>query len=258
MTYETLIHEKKDGLGIVTLHRPDRLNAINATLLQELELVFMEIAADEEVKAVILTGGPKAFCAGADIKEVAAAAVPGPIPMLGSYDVFNQIERLDKVVIAAVCGYAVGGGCELAMACDLRIASTTAQFGQPEVKLGAIPLGGGTQRLPRLIGPTKAKELLFTGEFIDAKEALRLGLVNRVVPPESLLDEAKQMARSMTELPPLAVRGIKSCVNVGMQMDLHSAVEYEARIGTIVANSEDRLEGMRAFVEKRKPVFKGR
>jgi enoyl-CoA hydratase len=263
--YETLLFDKDGHVATITLNRPERRNALNVALLRELSQVIDEVAADDEVRVVIITGGREAFSAGADIKDAVAGrgVIGGPrpdrtIPMARGRDVFSKIESLDKITIAAISGYALGGGCELALACDLRIASETAQLGQPEIKLGVIPLGGGTQRLPRLIGPARAKELMFLGDFIDAQEAHRIGLVNRVVPVDSLMDEARKLAAALVEKPPLALRAIKSAVNVALETSLNAGLEYESRVGAIAANSEDRREGMRAFVEKRKPVFKGR
>ncbi len=262
MPYDTLIYEKEDAIAIITLNRPQRLNAINYQLTVDLMHVLDEIAADEEVRAVILTGAPRTdgrpcFCAGADIREL---STPGarPLPIGTKYTFFDKLENLDKPVIAAIGGVAIGGGLELALVCDLRIASDVARLGMGEIKLGVLPAGGGTARLPRLIGVAKAKELLFFGDHIDAEEACRIGLVNKVVPAESLLDEAKRIAKELAERPPLALKMAKSCINVGMRMDLAGALDYEAKCAAILGSSEDRMEGMQAFIEKRKPVFKGR
>jgi len=261
MDYETLLYGKEEGIAIVTMNRPDRLNALSFKLKKELGDVFDEMEQDEDVKVVILTGGPKAFSAGADIKERAAAQMSQPESFFErrkSHAFFCKIEDFQKPVIAAISGVAVGGGCELTLVCDLRIASETARFGVPEVKIGVIPAAGGTQRLPRIIGITRAKELLYTGDFIDAQEAYRLGLVNRVVPVEKLMDAAREMARKLMNNPPLSIRFTKRAVNVGIQLDMASALEYEAYCAGIVGASEDRMEGFRAFVEKRKPIYKGR
>lgn len=261
MSYETLIYEKEEGIAIVTMNRPDRLNALSFKLKEELSSVFDVMEKDDEVKVVILTGGPKAFSAGADIKERSTVQMSQPrffFNQRKTHDFFCKIEDFEKPVIAAVSGVAVGGGCELSLVCDLRIASETARFGVPEVKIGVIPAAGGTQRLPRIIGITKAKELLYTGDFVDAQEAYRLGLVNKVVPVDKLMDEAKELARKLMNNPPLSVKFAKRAVNVGMQLDLASALEYEAYCAAIVVASEDRMEGFKAFVEKRKPVYKGR
>jgi enoyl-CoA hydratase len=261
MSYETLIYEQEDGIAIVTMNRPDRLNALSFKLKEELSKVFDVMEQDDEVKVVILTGGPKAFSAGADIKERSTVQMSQPRMFFNqrkTHDFFCKIEDFEKPVIGAVSGVAVGGGCELSLVCDLRIASETARFGVPEVKIGVIPAAGGTQRLPRIIGITKAKELLYTGDFIDAQEAYRLGLVNKVVPVDKLMDTAKELARKLMNNPPLSVKFAKRAVNVGMQLDLASALEYEAHCAAIVSASEDRIEGFKAFVEKRKPVYKGR
>jgi enoyl-CoA hydratase len=261
MSYETLIYEQEEGIAIVTMNRPDRLNALSFKLKEELSKVFDVMEQDDEVKVVILTGGPKAFSAGADIKERSTVQMSQPRMFFNqrkTHDFFCKIEDFEKPVIGAVSGVAVGGGCELSLVCDLRIASETARFGVPEVKIGVIPAAGGTQRLPRIIGITKAKELLYTGDFIDAQEAYRLGLVNKVVPVDKLMDTAKELARKLMNNPPLSVKFAKRAVNVGMQLDLASALEYEAHCAAIVFASEDRIEGFKAFVEKRKPVYKGR
>jgi enoyl-CoA hydratase len=265
MSYETIIYEKEEGIGIVTLNRPDSLNALSFKLKEEVGAIFDEMEQDDEVKVVILTGGKKAFSSGADIKERASSGQSGSgnqysyyFRQKKSHEFYCKIEDFEKPVIAAVSGVAVGGGCELSMSCDLRIASETARFGVPEVKIGIIPAAGGTQRLPRLIGITKAKELLFTGDFIDAEEAYRLGLVNKVVPVDELLDTAKALCQKLLNNPPLAIKFAKRAVNVGMQLDLKSALDYETYCAVLLSSSEDRIEGFRAFAEKRKPVFKGR
>lgn len=261
MGYETLLYEKEEAIAVVTLNRPDRLNALSFKLREELMAVFEEMEKDDDVKVVILTGGKKAFSAGADIKERAGMQATQPQVYFNqqkTHRFYCMIENFEKPVIAAISGVAVGGGCELAMVCDLRIASETAQFGVPEVKIGVIPAAGGTQRLPRLIGVTKAKELLYTGDFIDAGEALRLNLVNRVVSVDSLMDEAKALAKKLAANPPLSVKFAKRAVNAGMQMDLASALDYEAHCAALLSVSEDRIEGFRAFTEKRKPNFKGK
>lgn len=261
MSYETIIYKKEDSIALVTLNRPDILNALSLKLAQDLEQVADEIANDDSVRAVIITGAGRAFSAGADIKEIMS---PGEAS-LGNWlnkgkplPFFNKIENLDKPVIGAINGLAIGGGCELALVCDLRIASTAAKFGFGEIKIGVIPAGGGTVRSPRLIGITKAKEMLFFGDPIDANEAYRLGLVNKVVPPESLLDEAQKWAKTLAQRPPLALKAAKSCVNVGMQIPLSAAIDFEAKEAALLLGSEDRAEGMKAFLEKRQPTFKGK
>lgn len=261
MKFETILYDKDAGIGIVTLNRPKSLNALSYKLRAELNSVFEEMEADESVNVVILTGGEKAFCAGADIKERAGMVATQPqiyFNQQKTHRFFSMIENFEKPVIGAISGVAVGGGCELALVCDLRIASVTAKFGVPEVKIGVIPAAGGTQRLPRLIGITKAKELLYTGDFIDAEEAYRLNLVNKVVSVENLLGEAITMAQKLSSKPPLSVKYAKRAVNTGMQMDLTSALDYEAHCAALLSVSEDRIEGFRAFTEKRKPHFKGK
>ncbi len=257
MKYETILYEKQNGVRVVTLNRPERLNAINFQLAYELYNVLDEIDEDEGARAVILTGAGRGFCAGADIKEMADPNAKR-LPVGMRYTFFNKLEDLGKPVIAAINGPCNGGGLEIALCCDFRIASETANFGFGEVKLGVIPAGGGTARLPRLIGPAKAKEFLYFGNRIDAQQAYQVGLVNKIVPLENLMTEAKNWAAELAERPPLSLKMLKYCVNLGMQMDLLSAIDYESKCAGILRNTEDHVEGVRAFVEKRKPVFKGR
>jgi len=258
--YANLLFEKEGGIGIVTINRPKALNALNAATIYELDRMADQLAKDDEVKVVIITGGgEKAFVAGADITEMQPMS---PIEgrnwgKLGQA-VFNKIENLPKPVIAAVNGFALGGGNELAMACDIRIASDNAKFGQPEVSLGIPPGFAGTQRLPRLVGKGRAKELLFTGDTIDAAEALRIGLANKVVAPEELMNAAKAMAKRIMSRAPVAVQICKSAVNEGLDVDLDSAVAYEAEVFGLCFATADQKEGMAAFVEKRKPNFSGK
>jgi enoyl-CoA hydratase len=261
--YETVIYEKKDNIGILTLNRPEKLNAVNSQLAKEIEEVIDEVENDDEVRVLIITGSGRAFCAGADIRE------PRPeVNLLHKINVrrnfsgmgyrfYQKIEDLGKPVIAAIHGYCLGGGLELAMACDLRIASEDAQIGDQHSRVGIIGGAGSTQRLPRLVGITKAKEMIFTGLPIDAQEAYRIGLVNKVVPPESLMDEAMRVARILVDRPPIVLKLTKMCINDGMKMDLSTALEYEQKCFTIVGFSEDSKEAMKAFTEKRKPQFKG-
>lgn len=261
MAFEMILYEKSDGIATITLNRPKALNALSTQLKTELAQAFEMAGADKEILVVILTGGSKCFCAGADIKErssVQMSQADAYFFRLKNHQFYKRIEEFEKPVIAAVSGVAVGGGCELTLVCDLRIASQTACFGVPEVKLGMIPAAGGTQRLPRIIGVTKAKELLFTGEFMDAKEAYRVGLVNKVVEVDELMTAARELARKLIDKPPLAVKFAKRTVNAGMQMDLNTALDYESHCASLLSVSEDRVEGFKAFVEKRKPVFKGR
>jgi enoyl-CoA hydratase len=259
MEYETIIYRKEGAIGMVTLNRPERLNAINAKLSAEFEDLLDELADDGEVRVVIITGAGRGFCAGADIKDMAAGSEQGrQRSRRWRYRFFNKLEDLGKPVIAAINGPCNGGGLEIALCCDFRIASEAASFGMGEVKLGIIPAAGGTARLPRLIGPARAKEFLYFGNVIDARRAYEIGLVNKVVPADELMPEAMRWAGELAERPPLSLRMLKYCVNVGMQMDLLSALDYESKCAEILRNTEDYREGTRAFVEKRKPVFKGK
>lgn len=260
MGYENLLVERDNEVAVLTINRPQVLNALNAKVLVELEQAFNELSADEGVKAIILTGaGEKAFVAGADIGELANLdCLNGIKAMRRGQHVFFQIEGCPKPVIAAVNGFALGGGCELAMSCDIRIASDKAKFGQPEVNLGLIPGYGGTQRLARLVGLGKAKEIIFTGDMIDAQEALRIGLVDKVVPAAELLTQAKEMARKIASRAPVAVRLSKQAINFGANVDLMSGCRFEAdQFGASCATG-DMKEGTKAFLEKRKPEFKGK
>ena len=259
MTYTKLIIEKKEKVCIVYINNPQTLNALNSAVLEELDRAFSEIAADDGISAVILTGAGKAFVAGADISQMSTMnAAQGKA--FGEYGaaVFRKIELLDKPVIAAVNGYALGGGCELAMCCDIRIASAKAKFGQPEVGLGITPGFSGTQRLPRIVGPGKAKELIYTAGIIDAAEACRIGLVNKVTEPEALMDEAMEMAAKIASKAPIAVKYSKQAINKGMQTDMDTAISIEAGLFGLCFSSEDQKEGMRAFLEKRAPDFKNK
>jgi len=260
MEYKTITYTKKDGIATVTLNRPTSMNALNTQVFGELQHVFSRTETDDDVKVVVITGSEKFFAAGADIMELANIATPLDVQRYArlSRDVFRQIEDTEKPLIAAVSGFALGGGCELTLVCDLRIVSESAVFGLPEIKIGVLPGGGGTQRLPRLVGTTKAKELLYTGDNIDAQEALRIGLVNKVVPVEKLLEETYALAKKITARPAAAVKMIKLAVDGGINLDIKSAVAYEARCFEILFSTYDQQEGMKAFMEKRKAVFKGR
>jgi enoyl-CoA hydratase len=257
--YETLTVEKGEGIAIVRLNRPP-VNSLNVRAYGDIYDVFCELEKDESVKAVVLTAaGDKAFAAGLDVKEVAGKSIP-------DYFAFGRISRMcldkvasiDKPTIAAVFGFVFGGGCELALACDLRIAATDASIGCPEVNLGIIPGSGGTQRMPRLIGVAKAKELLFMGDTVSGEEACRIGLVNKVVAKDALLDEAKAWAKKLASKPRVALSLLKSAIDNGINMDLQSAITYENDCFVITYVSEDGREGFQAFTEKRKPVFKGK
>jgi enoyl-CoA hydratase len=256
MKYKTIIYNKAESIGAITLNRPKAYNAINIAMLKELNEVIFEIEDDVEIKVVLIAGSEKYFAAGADITEFSSIKSPAAAYDFTKHlDVFHRIERLDRPVIAAISGFALGGGCELCMCCDIRIAAENANFGQPEIKIGVIPGAGGTQRLPRFIGMSKAKELLYTGDMIDANEAYRLGLVSKVVSVESLLDVARALALKIARQPGVALRAIKLAVNGGMDVDIKSAIAYEARCFEMLFSTEDQKEGARAFIEKRKPVF---
>jgi enoyl-CoA hydratase len=259
--YNTILYEKDDGVATITLNRPDRLNAINAEMDSELTHVVDEIAGDSAVRVVVITGNGRAFSSGADIKEI----VTSPESSFGAglsrgepLQLFIKIDNLNKPVIAAINGLAIGGGCELAMVCDLRIASSEASFGFGEIMIGMIPSAGGTVRLPRLINAAKARELLFMGEPIDANEAFRIGLINKVVALGTALQEAKGWASKLCLRAPLGLRAIKSCFKNSALLPMAAAVEYEAKEAAVLVHSRDRQEGMRAFVEKRLPSFEGK
>ena len=248
-----------NGVLTITMNRPKALNALNRDTLSELADAFTKIAADDAVKAVIITGEGRAFVAGADISQMKDLSVlEGRDMTRQGQGVMNQIEALEKPVIAAVNGYALGGGCELAMACDIRIASSKAVFGQPEVNLGIIPGFGGTQRLPRIIGKGNAKYYCMTAENIRADEALRLGLVSKVVEPEELLAEANRIAELILSKAPIAIKAVKLAINNGMDTDQDTGIAYEAEVYTTSFASQDRIEGMTAFVEKRPAKFEGK
>ncbi len=257
MEYKTILYEKKDRVGTITLNRPKSMNSLSSELLRELDHVLTEIDRDDDVKVVILTGSEKFFAAGADITEIGEIKTPLDAHrfLKMAQAVFNHIEDLEKPVIAAISGLALGGGCELTLACDLRIAADNTTFGQPEIKIGVIPGAGGTQRLPRIVGITKAKELLYTGDFMDAQEAYRIGLLNKVVPAASLMEETRKMALKIARQPGVALKATKLAVNGGLNMDIKSAMAYEARCFEILFSTDDQKEGMKAFIEKRKPAF---
>jgi enoyl-CoA hydratase len=260
MQFTNLLVEIENNIATVTFNRPKALNALNQATVQEALTCFRELKSNDAVQVVIVTGsGAKAFVAGADIafmRELTPLAARN-FAFLGQ-ELTNTIEGLGKPVIAAVNGFALGGGCELALACDIRIASDNAQFGQPEVNLGLTPGFGGTQRLPRLIGRGRASELIFTGDIIDAAEAYRIGLVNRVIPQNQLLPTCRQMAAKIASRGTVAVRLSKDAINNGMEMDLARACTYEADQFALCFASPEQKEGMNAFLEKRSPQFQGK
>jgi len=254
MEFRNIVVEKRDMVGIIKMNRPDSLNALNIATLGEIRDAVISLNTEDDVKVLIFTGEGKAFIAGADIKQMKDMNEDEAREFCNlGQKIFDIIENLDKPVIAAVNGFALGGGCELAMACDIRIASEHAKFGQPELNLGIIPGFGGTQRLSRLVGKGIAKELIFTADMIDAQTALRIGLANKVVAPENLLDEALAMAQKIASKGPAAIMIAKSVINRGMEVDLPKGLSIE-RDGFVqcIASGEAK-EGMEAFVEKRKP-----
>ncbi|HET9066327.1 MAG TPA: enoyl-CoA hydratase-related protein [Gemmatimonadales bacterium] len=261
MAYTTLLFERgEDGIAVATINRPDSLNALNAAVIADLGQLAHDVANDAETRALILTGsGPKAFVAGADIRELAELDGPGGRTVAArGQAAFRALERLGKPVIAAVNGFALGGGSELAMACHIRLAAPHAKFGQPEVKLGLIPGFGGTVRLPRLVGRGRATELLLTGRMITAEEAERIGLVNHVVESEALLEAARTMAASILEMSPVAVDLCLHTIDRAIDATLDEAMTIEAEAFGVASASEDKAEGTAAFLAKRAPQFPGR
>ena len=260
MSYQTMLFEIKDGIAFVTLNRPDKLNALNDQVMLELADAAERIATEPDIKGAILTGsGPKSFVAGADIGDLSRQGpFDGKARAQRGQAVLRRLETCGKPVIAAINGFALGGGCELAMACHIRIASENAKFGQPEVKLGIAPGYGGTQRLPRLVGKGVAMQLILTGEMIDAQEAYRIGLVNKVVPAADLLAESEKVMRGILTMGPLAVRLAMEAVDQGLEMSLDEGLLLEANHFGLLAATQDMKEGTTAFLEKRSARFQGR
>jgi len=257
MDFERIVFKKIDRIGILSINRPKELNALNTATLDELEKAIDMVISDDDVYVLIITGEGRAFVAGADISEMKDMDVAAARQFSKKgINIFRKIELMEKPVIAAVNGYALGGGCELALCCDIRIASQKAKFGQPEVKLGIIPGFGGTQRLIRVVGVGKAKEMIFTGEMIDADEAYRIGLVNKVVPEDKLMDEAISMAKTIANNGQIAVRNAKTAINMGREADLETGQSIENSLFGVCFSSEDQKEGMAAFLEKRQPNYK--
>jgi len=261
MPYDYVLIDREDNIAILTINRPDKYNALNDDVVADISAALDELAADDDVRAIIITGaGDKAFVSGADIgmlqavessSEAVANSRRGQAMTL-------KIENVPKPVIAAINGYALGGGLELAMACDIRISADTARLGQPEINLGLNPGYGGTQRLPRLVGKGMAKLLILTGDMIDAQEALRIALVEKVVPLAELMDEAKALAKKLATKPPLTLAACKEAINLGLEVDLERGLSIESLEFGVLCMTEDYREGTSAFLEKRKPAFKGR
>jgi enoyl-CoA hydratase len=260
MTYQTLLLEIRDAIAFLTINRPDKLNALNDLVVSELHHAVLAIKADASVRGVILTGaGPKAFVAGADIGDLAKQGVmDGRQRALNGQQMLNALERLGKPVLAAVNGFALGGGCELAMACHIRIASENARFGQPEVNLGITPGYGGTQRLPRIVGKGNALYMLLSAEHVNAQDALRMGLVSRVVPHDQLMAEAEKLMKAIVAKGPVALALTIEAVDRGLETTLEEGLRIEADAFGLVASTSDMKEGLTAFLEKRPAKFEGR
>ncbi len=257
MNYENILVNCEEAIGVVQLNRPKVLNALNGAVMNELTTALEELDRDEAVRCIIITGNERAFAAGADIKEMAEASA---VQMLQRNWIayWDRLQAVTKPIIAAVSGYALGGGCELAMACDMIIASESAQFGQPEINIGVMPGAGGTQRLTRALGKSKAMEMVLTGRPLTAREAEQRGLVSRVVPVEAYLDEAKKLAGEIAAKAPVAVRLAKESVNKAFETPLAEGLEFERKLFYFLFATEDQDEGMRAFIEKRKPEWRGK
>lgn len=257
MQPQHLVITTQDGYALVQLNRPEVLNALNIQIMQDLVQALETLDKDDNVRCIIVTGNEKAFAAGADIKEMADATATEML-VRDQFARWDRIRKIKKPLIAAVSGYALGGGCELAMACDMIIASDTAKFGQPEINIGVMPGAGGTQRLTRAAGKAKSMELVLTGRMMPADEALQCGLINKIVPAEYYLEEAKNLAREIASKPPLAVKLAKESVLKAFDTTIEGGLEFERKNFYLLFASEDQKEGMKAFIEKRKPEWKGK
>ena len=255
MTYESIIFEKEDNIAIITFNRPEARNAVNNQVRAEFTAAIAEVEADDDIKVLILTGSGKAFVSGVDIKEFSKTT---PYHAHNLFRLGERVEKLPKPVIAAGNGFSLGGGNEIALGCDIIIASERAKFGQPELNIGIIPGGGATQRLPRMIGVCRAKELIFTSDIITAEEAFNLGMINRVVPEDQLMPTAKEIAKKIATKSPAALKLAKQAINYGMQTNLESGLKYEYELYSLSLGLEDKVEGVNAFLEKRPPKFVGR
>lgn len=249
--------QQEPFVALIELNRPKELNALNPQLMQEMRDALMALDKNEKVRVIVITGSEKAFAAGADIKQMADKSAIDML-LLDQFSTWDQIRKTKKPIIAAVSGFALGGGCELAMTCDMIIASETAKFGQPEIKLGVIPGAGGTQRLTKAVGKAKAMELILSGRFISAEEALFYGLVNKVVPVEMYLKEAFQLAKEIAQMSPIAVQLGKEAINRSFETQLDEGLAFERKNFYMTFASDDQKEGMKAFIEKRTPDFKGK
>ncbi len=258
MKYETLLVTREEPVGVITLNRPEALNALNTKMVNELIQALSAFEKDETVRCIILAGSEKAFSAGADIKEMAEISAV-QMTMTGHFfPLWDKVGKYPKPIVGALSGFVLGGGLELAMSCDVLVASDTTQFGQPEIDIGVMPGGGGTQRLTRAVGKYKAMEMILTGRRIGADEAKTLGLVSRVVPKEAYLTEAKKVAMEISSKSPVAIRLAKMAVNKAFEMGLSDGIDFERELFYLLFASEDKKEGMKAFTEKRKPEFEGK
>lgn len=254
MTYETIKYEKENGIGIITLNRPERRNALNIALVREMTKLMEGMATDEDLRVVIITGGERCFSAGADLRDI--RETPALSFLEETRTLFRKIENFDRPVIAAINGFCLAGGCEMAISCDLRVAAENATFGLPEIRFGALAMGGATQRLPRIIGIGKAKEMHYTGDPIDASEAFRIGLVNRIVAPESVMDEARKLAKTLVQRSPAALKMVKFLINAGMRVDLNTAMEFEAEVSKNLFPSSEAFQQETQKAAEREDVYR--